>query len=64
MTYAELLKLLLQMSKERLQDNVTIFFDDEFYGDVYLHNANDNGVLDDGHIYLSLEPFEDDSVIE
>jgi hypothetical protein len=58
MTYAELLNLLYQMPKDRLEDTVTIkdVTQDEYYGVTGFEIAKDenNDVLDEGHLFLKI----------
>lgn len=59
MTYAQLLNALWDMSKDRLEDTITIYDaqDDEFFGvhamNVAKRDVNDQ--LDDGHAYLIIK---------
>jgi hypothetical protein len=54
-TYAELKTQLENLHPDRLQDDVTIYLEDEdeYFAVTRTYFCND-GVLDDGHFYLAL----------
>lgn len=53
MTYGELLEVLNRMTPQQLQQDVTIYDNDEYLGGWSLKTAGDeNDVLDTGHPYL------------
>jgi hypothetical protein len=59
MTYAELLNILYEMPKDRLEDTITIYepYSDEYIAVIGSATAEEktNDVLDDGHLYLILK---------
>jgi hypothetical protein len=66
MTYAQLQKILASVPSHKLDADVSIYAPDgEFYPLAYVAVSNDNGVLDDGHLYLSADEvlFEDDKAV-
>ena len=54
MKYRELMEILASHPKERLEDDVTIYIpgQDEFLPVLFICEADDNSVLDEGHLYL------------
>jgi hypothetical protein len=56
MTYAELIQFLNTVPEERLQDDVTVRIDDEFFAvtDVKRSNNVVDDVLDPGHVFLAI----------
>lgn len=66
MKYKELLDKLGKLPSHKLEDDVSIYSPDgEFYSLHHVAVSNDNGVLDEGHIYLSADEilYEDDYAI-
>lgn len=66
LTYEELEKILATIPAHKKGDHVSIYCPDgEFYELHHVAKSNDNGVLDDGHIYLSADEvlFEDDEAV-
>lgn len=55
MTYAELIQFLNTVPEERLQDNVTVRVDGEFFAVEHVKRANNvtDDVLDPGHVFLA-----------
>ena len=59
MTYRELLKSLMELPDERLDDDATVFdtIIDEFYPVITTKIVGDDqGVLDAGHLVITIEP--------
>ena len=58
MTYAELLNILYSMPKDRLEDTITIYVeqDDEFFAVTGSEFSDEktNDVLDNGHLFLKI----------
>jgi len=58
MTYAELLNILYAMPKDRLEDTITIYVeqDDEFFAVTGSEFSDEktNDVLDNGHLFLKI----------
>lgn len=56
MNYKQLIKILESMPKEKLNDDVTVYFanDDEYYGIESIQINNDTNVIDNGHIYIKI----------
>jgi hypothetical protein len=66
LTYRDILNQLSKFPEDMLDDTATVHVsDDEFFGIRCLGKSNDNGTLDDGHIYFSIdeELCEDDEEI-
>lgn len=66
MTYRKLQEILSKVPNHHLDSDVSIYCPDgEFYELHHVAKSNDNGVLDDGHIYLSADEilFEDDEAV-
>jgi len=51
MTYRELLEALKELRPENLDDTVTIYKDDEYFA-ITGTDICDDGVLDDGHLFI------------
>lgn len=56
MTYAELIQFLSTVPQERLQDNVTVRIDGEFFAVTDFKQANNvtDDALDPGHVFLAI----------
>ena len=56
MTYAQLRDLIDALPEEELNDTVTVYLQetDEYFG-VVAHGNCEDGILDDGHLFLKIE---------
>lgn len=52
LTYKELNDVINSMSEEQQNQDVTICFDGEFYGEVIVNRTEEDDILDKDHCYL------------